>query len=391
MTTEVFERKPLELNVFPPNLQKHVDPSAPAPLKMMAARGMVPAPPDQMLKVLYQLHFDEAVRNDAIKALTDMPDGVIVPALQTDQPAQVLDWIAGLRSGQALQAVALNRNTDDRTIVQIAIEADAQLCDIIANNQVRVLRYPEIIEKLYQNPNARMATVDRLIDLAKQNGIELKGLGGLELALGSGEDLHSGGIDDSAFAALLQAEVAKAKADEQKYSALDNDKLTRSEREKLQRELDGPEDDEEQPEEVVKKAAGNLHSQIAEMNIAQKIRLATVGSKEAINILVRDTNKLIHMAAIRSPRLRLPDVARMAANKSMPDGVIKYIAHHRDWTRSYEIMVSLTQNPKTPLSDTMRFLNHLRAKELRDLSKSRNVPQQVARMAKTLAQKRSGQ
>lgn len=393
MSTEVFERKPLELNVFPANLQKHLDPASPVPLKMMAARGMVPAPPDQMLRMLYQLHFDEAVHKDVVKALQEMPENVLTPAVQLDHPPEVLDWVAELRDGAVLNAIALNKNTQDATIVRIAADADANLCDIIANNQVRVLRQPEIIEKLYGNPNARMATVDRLIELARQNGVELKSLAGLDDALNSGEDLNQGGCDEDVFAQLLQAEVAKARAEDARLSILDNDNLTRAEKERLRAELEGPEEEEDEgaeAEEVKKKGAGNLHSQISEMSIAQKIRLATVGSKEAIGILVRDTNKLIHMAAIRSPRLRIPDVRRMAANKSMPDGVIKYIASHRDWTKHYEIMVSLTMNPKTPLSDTMRFLNHLRSKELRDLSRNRNVPQQVSRMAKSLGNKRSG-
>ncbi|MFU8802239.1 MAG: hypothetical protein ACNA8W_00380 [Bradymonadaceae bacterium] len=388
-TATALERKPLDLSIFPANLQKHVDPSAAAPLKMMAARGMVPAPPEQMLKMLYQLHFDEAVYKDVVKALKDMPENVLSPAVQTDQPPELLDWVADLRDGAVLDAVALNKNTSDQTIVRIAATANANLCDIIANNQVRVLRQPEIIERLYANANARMATVDKLVGLARENGIKLKALAGLEQALDSGEDLSTGGADDDVFAQLLLSEVAKAKAEDTKLSILEDDKLTRAEKERLRADLEGEDDNDEVEEKVIKRS-GNLHSQIGEMNIAQKIRLATVGSRDAINILIRDPNKLIHMAAIRSPRLRAPDIRRIAANKSIPDGVIKYMAANKDWTRHYEVMVSLSSNPKTPLSDTMRFLNHLRTKELRDLSRNRNVAQQVSRMAKNLLQKRSG-
>ncbi|MBA2664928.1 MAG: hypothetical protein H0U74_21750 [Bradymonadaceae bacterium] len=377
-----FERKPLDIAAFAANLQRHIDPAAPPPLKMMAARGMVPAPPDQQLKVLYQLHFDEAVSVEVLKALHAMPENILLPAVQGDQPASVLDWVASERDGAVVDAVVLHKNTDDRTIAHLAKTADANLCDLISNNQVRVLRYPTIIEHLYKNTSARMATVDKLVDLAKRNDVEIPNLAGLKSVLESEEDLSEGLLDDDEFAALLKEEAAKVKSEDAQSSSMEE--LTRGERERLREQLD------QEDEEKVTKGGGTLHSKILQMSIAQKVRLSTVGSKEAINILVRDSNKLIHMAAIRSPRLNAPDVKKLAGNKSMPEGVVRYIANNRDWTRHYEVMVLLVSNPKTPLPDVMGFLNHLRSKELRDLSRSKNVPQQVSRMAKTLATKRSG-
>lgn len=390
--SEEFERQPLALESFAPNLRTHVGPQAPAPMKMMAARGMVPAPPDQLIRVFYQLYFDAALTQAVSEALNGMPEAVLLPALQAEQPAGVLDWVAELRESETVaQAIALNRGTDDRTIVRLAQEASAEVCEIIANNQVRVLRTPAIIEALYTNTRARMATVDKLIDLARRNDVDLSGLPGLEEALRSGEPLTGeGGLDDDAFAGVLQQEQTRRQSEEEMLSKLDDPSLTRSERERMQRELMGDEEDEE--EEVVeeRRRKGSLYSQIAQMNLSQKIRLASVGSKEAINILVRDSNKLVHLAAIRSPRLRPADIRQLASNKSIPEGVIKYIAMNRDWTRHYDVMVSLTMNPKTPLSDVMSFLNHLRTKDLRDLTRNRNVSHQVQRMAKTLVNKRGG-
>lgn len=381
-----LRRTPLELEVFPANLQIHVKAEAPPQMKMMAARGMVPAPPAQMAKVLYQLHFDEGMREMASQAAREMPENVILSALQQEQPAVVLDWYAEIREEPALlEAIVLNKDTDDATVLRVAGEGSAGLCDMIANNQVRVLRTPAIIEALYKNTNARMSTVDKLIDLAERNQVDLSGLPGLQDALRSGLK-DGGGLDDEAFSALLNQESQKVRSEDQEFSKLEDKNLTRSEREALEKELVGDLADEE--EEEARRGAGNLYQEIGGMNIAQKIRLATVGSREAVMILIRDTNKLIHMAAVRSPRLRVADVRRLSANKSLPEGVVKYMAMNRDWTRHYEVMVNLTMNPKTPLSDVMGFLNHLQPKELRDLTRSRNVSQQVSRMAKQLLKKR---
>lgn len=387
--SDTLERTPLDPSSFPASLQNHIKPESPPPLKMMAARGMVPAPPEFSVRVLYQLTFDPDanVQNEALKALEAMPVAVILPPLQAEQPAVVLDWILEQRSDpEVAEAILLNRGTDDRTIAVLAGKGNAKICDVIANNQVRVLRFPKILEELYKNPNARMATIDKLIDLAQRNNVKLDGLPGLQTALDSGQDIGAGATaDDEGFADLLneQVELAAQEEVEAEKRAAEEAKMTRRERElKEKREARA-----ESEEEIKKKP---LFARLATMNIAQKIRLATIGNREAAMLLVRENNRLIHMAAIQSPRLKYSDIKKLASNKSMPDGVIRYIANNREWAGKYEIQHALLNNPKTPLEFAMNFLKHMRTNDLRHLMKNRNVPQQLRRQAKVLATKRSG-
>ena len=44
---------------LPPPLRKHLDPSAPLPARMMAAKGMVPLPPREMVIVMSGLSLDD--------------------------------------------------------------------------------------------------------------------------------------------------------------------------------------------------------------------------------------------------------------------------------------------------------------------------------------------
>lgn len=387
-TFEPLERAPLDASDFPSNLQKHVEPEAPPPMKMMAARGMVPAPPDVTLRVLYQLSLDQdrGVRGEARAALEQMPEQVLLPPIQAQQPAPVLDWVAEVRQEPALlEAVVLHKGVDDRTVATVASQASAKLCDIIATNQVRVLRSPFIIEQLYVNPNARMATVDRLIELAQRNDISFDGLPGLQDALDSGQDLGLGqdtGEDD--FAELLQQEQERAAEEERelKERLEREESMTRRERENLRTKEARKEEEEEEDNRP-------MFVKLQDMSVGKKIRLATVGSREAVNQLVKDSNRLVHMAAIQSPRLKYNDIKKLSANKSAADGVIRYIANNRDWTRHYEIMVNLVNNPKTPMSEALRFLKHLRTNDLRQLQRNRNVPRQIARQAKNLLNKRT--
>lgn len=381
-----FERTPLDPSSFPPNLQNHVKPESPPPLKMMAARGMVPSPPEFTVRVLYQLSLDpdNNVSHEATGALEQMPPQVLLPSLQAEQPASVLDWIAELRDdNEIIEAILLNKGTDDLTVAALALTVNSNTCDIIANNQVRILRSPVILENLYQNPNARMATIDKLIDLAQRNQVKLTGLPGLQGALDSGQDLGTNAEGGEDFASLLQEEQQKAEKEEEEFA-----KQEEEEAQMTRRELELKREREERQAKEAEEENRPLFARLQSMNIAQKIRLATVGSREAANLLVREANRLIHMAAIQSPRLKYSDMKKIAANKSMPDGVIRYLANSREWTRHYDIMLSLVNNPKTPMADSMGFLNHLRTNDLRQVMKNRNVSHQISRQAKNIVTKR---
>ncbi len=379
-----FEREPLAIDSFPPNLQTHVKEDAPAKMKMMAAQGMVPAPPAQQVLVLYQLHFDEQFADAAVDSLAGMPPNVLQPLVAGDQQPSVLDWMAEvLEDADLLEALVLNQNTDDATIYQLAGSSGGEVGEIIANNQVRILRSPAIIEALYKNVDVRMGTVDRLIELAQRNDVDLSPFPELTAALkGAAAGGDDAGLSEQEFSKLLDDQSEKLKEENEALKQLEDDSLTRSERDKLEKELANDDDDADDGRDRP------MRQVIADMNIAQKIRLATVGSREAIKILVRDPNKLIHMAAIKSPRIKLGDVKRLSSNKSLPDGVINYMAKNREWTSDYEVLVNLTMNPKTPLSEVTGFLKHLRKRELQRLSRNRNVSHQVSRMAKRLMKRR---
>jgi hypothetical protein len=380
MSNQAFERSPLDVSSFPESLQNHVKPDAPPPLKMMAARGMVPTPAEFTSRLLYQLSFDEVVGGEAKQALIDMPAAVLMPGLQSEQPPSVLDWIAELRpeDEDIMRAVLLNKGCANETVAHMATLANAVLCDTIANNQVRILAYPRILEELYKNPNTRMATVDKLIDLAQRNEVKLDGLPGLQAAIDAGEQLI---LDDGSspdFDEFLKEQANAEDVDAEEEEEESN--MSRLERLRAER---APKKEEEE-------LTGPLYSRVQQMNLAQKVRLAIVGNREAINLLVKQSNRLVHMAAIKSPRLQFADIRKLSANKSMPDGVIRYIAGNREWTQHYEIKLNLVNNPKTPLADSISMVNHLRTNDLRMLMRNRNVSHQLARQAKTLVSKRAG-
>ena len=382
-----LERQPLPIDSFPPNLQNHITDEAPQKMKMMAAQGMVPAPPVQQVQVLYQLHFDDGLNDAVVDTLTGMPTNVLLQVVGDEQPAGLLDWLAGICDDpQILEAIVLNDSTADATLCKLAETTEGSIGEIIANNQVRVLRSPDIIQALYRNADVGMATVDKLIELALRNDVDLSPFPDLSQAVKGAQADDDEGLDESEYQALLDQESQKASGEEEKLDKLENENLTRSEREKLQEEVASTLEDDSEAEDEEEESRGreNVREKIRNMNVGQKIRLATVGSREAIKILVKDPNKLVHMAAIDSPRIKLGDVKRLSSKKSLPDGVIEYIAKNRNWTSDYEVMVNLVHNPKTPLSEVSSFLKRLRHNDLKKVQRDRNISHQVQRMAKRM-------
>src|SRR3954471_24568712 len=92
---------PMPLSALPSNFQKHVDPKAPAPLRMMGAKALVPMGPKEMATALFMLTFDPdpAVREAAAKSGAALPDRVLSVALRDDAAdAPVLEYYADVFS-----------------------------------------------------------------------------------------------------------------------------------------------------------------------------------------------------------------------------------------------------------------------------------------------------
>ena len=66
----------------------------------------------------------------------------------------------------------------------------------------------------------------------------------------------------------------------------------------------------------------------------------------------------------------------------------RVIASNREWTRSYQVKLNLSMNPRCPIGMSIKFLNFLHERELRSIMKSKDVPTPVASHARRLLQKK---
>ncbi|MCA2976814.1 MAG: hypothetical protein INH37_00875, partial [Myxococcaceae bacterium] len=86
---------PISADFLPENMRKHVDPKAPVPLRMMAAKALVPLAPPDMLGALFMLMYDPeaTIREAAGKTASTLPDRIAASGFRDEgvQPP-VLAW-----------------------------------------------------------------------------------------------------------------------------------------------------------------------------------------------------------------------------------------------------------------------------------------------------------
>ncbi|MFH1147383.1 MAG: hypothetical protein V1736_06710 [Pseudomonadota bacterium] len=124
-----------------------------------------------------------------------------------------------------------------------------------------------------------------------------------------------------------------------------------------------------------------LFKQVSEMSVAEKIKLALTGGKEARGLLIRDGNKLIQMGVARNPRLTDLEAIQIAKMKSLDQTVLRHLATDRKWLKIYSMKVELVKNPKTPPVLALKLITHLRDADLRQIAKANDVLKEISLQA----------
>jgi len=276
--------------------------------------------------------------------------------------ARAIGWFLGLLKDKDVYAemLVLNASTPDEAVADMAATCSAKLVEIVGQNQLRLLRHEDIIRKLCSNPNASQALIDSVCDFAVRSGLMLADVPQMQ----------------AARVRLFGPQAAEAPPDPGPTAE-----------QVLQDFKEDVQDENAAPMEEGKKQ--NLTQRIMKMSIAEKIKLATLGNKEARTLLLRDSNKLVCTAVIRSPRITDGEVLACAMNRAANEEVLRIIYGNREWTKNQKIKLALVKNPKIPLTVVMKFLNSLRDAELKDLARDRNVPSGVSQFAKKLMEKKT--
>lgn len=356
-----------ETNVVSKNplVKKFADGSAAGDLIDMLLLKQLPFTEEEYLESLVFALKDEAYKVKAVTLLEGISENT--KAAYVDKPE------ANHRVAYFLILEALNRQNTTiiskavrnqalpyEFLLKIAEKGNGQLLEILMDNQIKLIAYPEILEQIEKNPEAGNFIKGRV------NEIRAYYLESHETA----EIPEEAVMDDLKEVIILEKEEEKETAGESEGEEEDEDDI-----------LDLA--------SVEAKALTTLQ-EINAMSTSERIKLALTGSKSQRMILVKDPNKMVCTAVLESPKLGVDEVSLLARNKSIDGELIAKIARRRDWVKNYTVMYELIHNPKTPIKDALGFVKKLHMRDLQLLSRDKNVNPVVRQLAMNFHKQKTG-
>jgi len=341
--------------------------TGPAKMQEMAARGVAigVAPADLVLLLVGLLQSPEpGVGELANHTLSNLPQQVLQGALTADlHPLAVHHLAVRLHDRLDVLARLLGMpRAHVETVTDVARVCSEEGSELIATNEERLLANPALIEALYLNKRTRMSTADRIIELAVRNNVEVALPAWKEVAAAIQNELipeptGEPTFDDQLFAQSMSIASTVRQEGESIEDAL--------------RELEDP--NAEVTEEKVKEKYVPLYRQLGMMTNTQKIRFASVGTPEAIMILINDASPLVSVAAAKSTNVNEAVAEQVCKRRNISPDVLLAFGNRPELFRRMSTKRDLMKNPKTPPSMAMKFINHFQAHELERMVNDRNI------------------
>jgi hypothetical protein len=339
---------------------------------LLAARGFLPLPQEELVEVLLFLSAgsDGELAGTARQSLAELPPGAVIGFARSSTNPEALDRLAtATRDVNVVEAVLRSRMTSDGTVERLAATAPVMLQELIVNNQERILRCPSILDALLANstlsPDVRRRVMENREEFfqKRQIGSTLQEIAAPAEPLHEEEEL-------SAEAARELAELLEAAAEQERSGVAVPVAAV--------------------PDEV-DPSSESAWTKILNMTVSQKVQLAFKGAASERSILVRERNKLICRAVIRSPRLTDTEVETFAGMRNVDEEVLRMIGTNRTWMAKYSIMLTLAKNPKSPIALVLPLINRLNLRDLKSLATDKGISEAVRTSAKRLYVKRRTQ
>ncbi len=335
-----------------------------------AARGLVPLPPPELVRavstVLASGDSELAVlATDTFQSFDadTLKSAVLSKGVRPEQ----LDVIARKTAEKkVLEPLIQSKAVSDETLAWLAERIIPDLQDVLVTNQARLLAAPVIVERLFENP--QLST-----DIKRRADEFLE-----EFFLKPERERQAAAATPAAAAKASDASPEAGKAPDAAApadAAAEGPALTPAE---VAKQI---EDDENQ----------SLLQRVTKMSVMQRIKLAYGGNREERLYLVRDKNRLVSTAVLKSPKTSDADAEAIACMKSVSEDVLRAVSMKREWMRKYSIVVSLVKNARAPIDVTVPLVARLTDKDQKALAGDKNVPEAVRALARrAVARKLAG-
>lgn len=377
-----------------PLTQQIIKGNAPENIVNFASQGLLPIPSYEIVEIAVFLIINESkYKENAIKTLSKFKSNNLIDILKRhDLLPEVYDYFADLKkyNKQIIQTLLYNKEVPNSVFEKVAESGSEDLLEIIVTNQVRLLNDPPIIDRLLRNDKLSSDQRRRLTEF-REEFFEKVSVGN-PLFRGRQESTEPEQEIIPEIGEVIVTPVAKEEEPKEGKEAPSVDQIIaeiREEKEIVEEVISEEELIKAQEaargilneQEIKSKKMISVFNKIMKLTVPEKIQLAILGSREERSILIRDRNKQVSLAVLKSPKLTEVDVEVISTFRQVDPEILQGIAANRKWIRNYNVVLNLVKNPKTPPGVALNLLNRVSMMDLKILKMNRNVPEYVRRVA----------
>lgn len=317
-------------------------------LQELAAGGLLPLPPDQLIPVQVSLARgpDPELAERARQSLKTLDLRIAAPFLERQAgPDELSFFAAEVARPLVVETILRRRDVPRSLLIDMARWLPGDLQEILLLRQDAILDEPAILAALEKNPQLTPYSRRRIGEY-REHLLPQRGAG----------------------SSLPPATAPRAAAPRTAREAPDEEAELAAELESARRLPAAGE---------VEAATGLSEGQIRLLPVASRLRLTRNASRVMRAILLRDQNAQVAVAVLHNNSFSDQEIEGIARSRAVIEDVLEEIAKHRSWVGRYGIAKALIQNPKTPVPVSLRLMGRLGVRDLRDVSRDRNVPDAV--------------
>ncbi len=340
-------------------------PDSPRDLRLFAARGLLPLERDDRMRALLAVMTDEdpEIGAAARQTFTLLSFDDILRFLESSPTGGELDAVSRSTDDHfVLERIIRHPEASDETLLRLASEVSGAPQDALIVNQVRLLRQPALIEALHGNPHLTADGRRRLDELREEF-----------------------------------FEKEKRRREQERIRREEEERRARQEAEGIvfedaaeAAESDGIGPGEEGEVTAVEANLSAMYRRISMMTVKEKVELAQKGNKEERRILIGDANKIVTMAVLTCESVTQSELEAFCAMRHLGTEIFHEIASTREWIKKPRIQLALVTNPAVPLGITLPLVKFLGMRDLRVISRDRNLPEGVRQMARKIWTEKRG-
>jgi len=317
-------------------------------VQMLVAQGLFPLPPQELIPIQLALtrQDDQELAAAARSSLQGLDPKIAADVVANSADESLMGFFGEvLEHPVVVEAILRNRHVSAAVLSDIAPRLSPELQELLLLRQDIIVESPEILDRLEENPELSSYT-QRRVDEFREHLVRSEPI-------------------VQAIAEETPVEVEEEVTEEAVESAI---------AEAMELPAVGEKDE----------VTGLSEAQIRSLPVPVRMKLARGAPRSLRAILIKDKSSMVALSVLSGNAMTESEVELIASNRSVAEEVLATISHNRQWNRKYNIVHALIRNPRTSVGLAVRMVPRLSIRDLRNLSRDRNVSEAVRNTAARL-------